>query len=74
VPTGGIAVAQADGGGARQLTTERLSPGIAWSPDGAYLLARAADFNASGLRLVRVADGTSLPVRLGVDLFQPSWR
>jgi hypothetical protein len=53
------------------LTTEAYSPGLAWSPDGQWLLGRQT---AGRLALVRVSDGLTIPLRFTIDLFQPSWR
>jgi len=70
---GGVAVMNADGTGRRVLNAILLSPGLAWSPDGRYVLGRTSDFGG-GMRLTRVSDGLVLPFTMPVDLFQPSWR
>jgi hypothetical protein len=65
-----------------------LSPGLAWSPDGAFVAGRSADEYATGggLRVTRVADGNAVTVRVRIpaaggavgstvlDLYQPDWR
>jgi Tol biopolymer transport system component len=74
MPNGtGVAVMQADGTGSRQLTSAPMWYGLAWSPDGAYLLGHSSTYG-EGLRLVRVSDGTTMPLRLPFDLLEPSWR
>jgi len=73
VPDNGIGVIRADGSGKRVLNGENVFAGLAWSPDGQYIVARSA-LNDGSLRLTRVSDGTVLPFTLGVDLREPSWR
>jgi hypothetical protein len=69
-----------DGTGRRALGSTILSPGLAWSPDGAYLLGRVAAFGTAALQLVRVSDGASVLVRFRTaaggseDYYQPDWR
>lgn len=81
---GRLVVSAADGSDARVVGTDVLSPGLAWSPDGRYLLGRSATEHA--LRLIRPEDGREIVLRFGVtigvdspvyvvrDYFQPDWR
>ena len=76
---GAPAVINADGSGRRALTSETFSPGLAWSPDAAYVVGRVAAFAVSGLRLMRVNDGASVHLRFRSgatveDYYQPDWR
>ena len=57
--------------------------GLAWSPDGAYLVGYVDSYSTDGgLRVVRVRDGVSVPLALprlseqgfGTAYFQPDWR
>jgi hypothetical protein len=72
-----LVVSNADGGGRRATGTASFSPGIAWSPDGTYIIGRSSE---SGLRLVRVSDGANVLLRFSSatgcchDYFQPDWR
>ena len=78
---GALTVANRDGSGRRVLGSRVYSPGLAWSPDGEYLVARSAggyEWTAS-LWIVRIRDAVEVPVRFvldgGVtDYFQPDWR
>jgi len=71
---GGIGVVNADGTGRRTLTTtDAYSPGVSWSPDGQWLIARRSTY-PSGLTLVRASDGLTIPLHLSLDLYQPAWR
>src|SRR5206468_2291435 len=50
---------------------QNFNLGLSWSPDGAWLIARAA----SSLVLIRVADGLVLPLAFTVAYLQePAWR
>jgi hypothetical protein len=85
VPSGGsgfdgvAAVVNANGTGRRVVASGIFSPGLAWSPDGAYLVGRASEFGASALRLLRVSDGAAVLLRFRApagfveDYFQPDW-
>lgn len=72
-------------GSIRVLGLPAFAPGIAWSPDGTYLIGSLTSVNAqgaaqTGLRLLRVTDGASVILRfrnaLGVNevYTQPDWR
>ena len=69
---GVLTVANADGTGRRSLGTLNYSPGLTWSPDGAYLIGRAG----GPLYLVRVSDKRTafLPWSGGGAYYQPDWR
>jgi hypothetical protein len=76
-PYGAPIIINADGTGRIALGTDGLSPGMAWSPDGKYLLGRGV-FGYS-LTLYRLSDGVT--VTLGFrstttvhDYWQPDWR
>jgi hypothetical protein len=86
VPTGGsaafggaVTIINANGSGRRAIGSFEFSPGISWSPDGTYIIGRASD-NFSGLRVLRVSDGSSITLRFSApdgccrDYWQPDWR
>lgn len=76
------AVVNADGTGARTISGTTFYSGIAWSPDGAYLLGRSASYADWGLRVVRLSDGVSVLLRFRnvfgtgplEEVYQPDWR
>jgi len=79
-PYGGAAtVINANGSGRRVLGTPQFSPGMAWSPDGTYVVGRSSDYGG-GLRLLRVNDGAVVSLRFPTatgcchDYYQPDWR
>lgn len=71
-------VVNADGSGRRAIGTFALGTGIAWSPDGVYVIGRAP--SGSALRLIRVSDGNTVLLQyrnangLVADYWQPDWR
>ncbi len=81
-------VVSADGSGRRVLAASlTFSPGLSWSPDGAYVVGR--DAVAQRLRVISVSDGASVRLRFvrpagesphlppfggSVDYYQPDWR
>lgn len=80
---GSLVVINADGTGRRNVSDEVFSPGIAWSPDGNYLLAKIL----GTFRLFRLSDGYNLslqytvpapagifPSRNAISFNQPDWR
>jgi hypothetical protein len=78
---GNVWIANANGTGKRQLGSWVFSPGVAWSPDGAYIVGRSnVNYSTEGLRLVRVTDGASVLLRFRTaqgyfeDYYQPDWR
>jgi hypothetical protein len=79
----GVAVIiNANGTGRHVLGSAVFSPGLAWSPDGAYVVGRASESPAGhALRLLRVSDGAEVILRFRTaagggteDYFQPDWR
>jgi hypothetical protein len=74
---GGSATVINTNGSGRKVFGSYFSPGMAWSPDGVYVVGRASD---ETLRLVRVSDGTAVELHFLVgsvcchDYFQPDWR
>lgn len=75
----GVATVINTNGSARKVLGNALfSPGMAWSPDGKYIVGRATDY--SGMRLVRISDGAAVSLTFPVgtscchDYYQPDWR
>ena len=54
--------------------------GLAWSPEGNYLIGRSSVSPSGVLRVVRISDGANVTLRFpgaqGVldDYYQPDWR
>ena len=71
---GVVTLVNADGSGRQALTPDAYSPGLAWSPDGEWVLGRRGAPGDARLVLVRVRDRLTLPLRFSLDLYQPSWR
>lgn len=72
---GPAVVMNADGTGKRDLGSGNLSPGLAWSPDGKYLVGRSSESSTWGaLRLLRVSDGANVLLRFREDYYQPDWQ
>ncbi|MGV3711249.1 MAG: TolB family protein [Gemmatimonas sp.] len=75
---GRLAIANPDGTERRQLSSEIMSVGYTWSPDGMYIIGRM--FTNSSFNLVRVSDGRSALLRFpgsrgfGADYLTPDWR
>jgi hypothetical protein len=73
-------VINGDGTGRRPLGNDIFSPGLAWSPDGNYLIGRSSVEPSGFLRLVRLSDGAGVVLRFpngqgGLDdYYQPDWR
>ena len=74
-------VVNADGSGSRILSNFCFSPGLAWSPDGSYIVGRNSNYEYAeiGLRIMRVSDGASVVAHffsggLPMDYYQPDWR
>jgi hypothetical protein len=66
-------IAPADGGPSREVHPEELTgyePGLSWSPDGHFLLARAI----GGLHLINVKGATATPLTFGSAFYEPAWR
>jgi hypothetical protein len=77
-PYGGVpTVINANGSGRRVLGTGDFSPGISWSPDGAYVVGHSSEL---GLQLLRVNDGAAVSLRFPSvggsyhEYLQPDWR
>lgn len=69
-------VVNVDGSGRTQIYHEQFSPGLAWSPDGKYVLGALA---TGGFRIILVSNQTSLPLNFTVfgvpaTYYQPDWR
>lgn len=78
---GTLIVTGVDGSNDRQFPNYVFSPGISWSPDGAYIVGRDSQNGFSdALRMVRVSDGVNVLMRFSAptggrqDYFQPDWR
>jgi hypothetical protein len=74
-------VVNANGTGKKSLGSWVFSPGLGWSPDGAYVVGRSSEnYSSSGLRLIRVSDGANVLLRFRTaqgyfeDYYQPDWR
>ena len=75
-----LAVAAPDGSGRVLIGVGAYLPGLAWSPDGAYVLGALA--NGDGLQVARTRDGREVTLRLPGTVFptqtatylQPDWR
>lgn len=60
-----LVVANADGSNPTVLSAPYVGPGIAWAPDGQWLLVDAHDpFIVNNLTLVHATTGVRLPIRL----------
>jgi hypothetical protein len=77
--TGGVPViVNANGSGRRTLGNFVFSPGLAWSPDGTFIVGRNSASGA-GLRVIRVSDGSNVllhfpsPTVGTIDYYQPDW-
>lgn len=76
-PAGTPVIINADGTGRTTLGFVGLSSGLAWSPDGKYLVGRQVEGYA--LRLFRLSDGINVTLAFrssaGLrDYWQPDWR
>ena len=74
-----LTVINADGSGRRVLASEEFNLGVAWSPDGIYVIGQTSD--AQDLRVIRVSDGSAVSLRFPEsasgccnDYRQPDWR
>lgn len=69
---GPIYLMSSDGTGVRQVSAPNRGYGetsFAWSPDGAWLVARGAV-----LELIHVASGLTLPLAYSGTLVEPAWK
>lgn len=77
-PFGALVVTNADGTGRNALGNAPLSPGLAWSPDGKYIVGRPVSGGA--LRVLRLSDGANVILKFSGgtgcchDYWQPDWR
>ncbi len=74
-----LTVIDANGSGRRILSNAEFNVGVAWSPDGIYLLARQSDDQE--LRVIRVSDAAAVSLHFPApdsgcchDYWQPDWR
>jgi hypothetical protein len=73
-PNGTLFVVSADGIGRVQLTSETVTSAITWSPSGDYIVASSLR-DPVGLRMIRVRDAVSIPLRFGDGSFNHfDWR
>jgi hypothetical protein len=66
-------IAPGDVGPPREVHPEEptgYEPGLSWSPDGHFLLARAI----GGLHLINVKEATATPLTFGGAFYEPAWR
>ena len=77
---GKLRIRNADGSETAWSRDFLYSPGLAWSPEGTYIVGRSSDTAYPGLRLVRVDDGAFVMLRYRIpaggyeDYYQPDWR
>jgi WD40 repeat protein len=73
-------IISADGTGRRSLGNFVFSPGLAWSPDGTYIVGRNSGSPDIALRVIRISDGANVLLRFRTtagataDYYQPDWR
>jgi Tol biopolymer transport system component len=73
VGRGSIHVAQPDGSGDHQVSAagrEYTPQGLDWSPDGSWLVAQST----SGIDLIQVSTGLTLPLGYSEGYWEASWR
>ncbi|MGV3711253.1 MAG: TolB family protein [Gemmatimonas sp.] len=77
---GSPVIINGDGSDRRPIGTQLFSAGLAWSPDGTYLLGRSAFHPSGALRIVRISDAKDVVLTYFtsagtlLDFFQPDWR
>lgn len=73
----------ADGSALKTFPALRINVGIAWSPDGRFIVGRASTPTSvpPELTIIRVSDGAAVPLIFvrpvdgaPVDYLQPDWR
>ena len=69
--TGELRVVNADGTGERVVASGAYEPGVAWSPDGMYIVAVS---HTHELNLINVATGERMPIPTDRWLRFPAWR
>jgi hypothetical protein len=69
-----IVVMRSDGSAQRQVSSPdvRYDPVFDWSPDGAWIVARAHSLGM--LQLINLTSGLTLPLPFSTQLEQPAWR
>ncbi|MGE5803438.1 MAG: TolB family protein [Gemmatimonadota bacterium] len=71
--SGPLRIVRPDGTDDRQLVTaEAYAPGVDWTPDGQYIVAKTANFGL--LELIAVASGATIPLPYSARLSSPAWR
>jgi Tol biopolymer transport system component len=66
-----VRISSPDGSQERTVASgQTFGLGLGWSPDGQWIVARGT----ASLVLLRVEDGTILPLAYAVNLVEPSWR
>lgn len=80
VSSGGLTIINPDRSGRRIIMPGVPFNGIAWSPDASYLAAYFENSLGTGMRIVRVSDGASVPLLFRSATgeteayYQPDWR
>lgn len=80
VSSGGLTIINPDRSGRRIIMAGVPFNGIAWSPDATYLAAYFENSLGTGMRIVRVSDGASVPLLFrsitgeAEAYYQPDWR
>jgi hypothetical protein len=74
VDSGRVKIMHSDGSGQQSVSPggRQYEPSVDWSPDAAWIVARATD--TSRLELINVQSGTTLPLAFTAALNEPSWR
>jgi len=71
--SGSLRIVSPDGTNDRQLVTgEAYAPGVDWTPDGKYIVAKTGNFGL--LDLIVVGTGETIPLPYSGRLFTPAWR
>ena len=72
--SGTLRVVGPDGTGDRLLVPGNYYPGVDWSPDGRFLLAKRADAASSGFDLIDVETGERIPLAYRRSWYAATWR
>jgi hypothetical protein len=71
--SGLLRIVSPDGNNDRLLVTdEAYAPGLDWTPDGKYIVAKTGNYGL--LELIVVATGETIPLPYSGRLFTPAWR
>lgn len=70
---GVLRIVRPDGGGDRALLSGGFEPGIDWSPDGRYIIARSSALNGR-IEVIDVETTNSYRLPFSANMSQPSWR